>query len=116
MLSYRTTVIRRAEIRPPSSPDPPNTRPPSQPSSEELVAILEEMTTLDSTLHGTAALLVYDDLESAQDDLVRVFGLTPGPCNETTTATLSTPKWYWGPAHLAAPLSGRSADASRYCP
>ena len=58
-----------------------------------LVAILEEMTMLDATLHGTTALLVYDDLESAQDYLVRVFGLTPGLCNETTTATLSGLFW-----------------------
>ncbi len=93
LLSYRTTVIRRADIRPPSSPDPPVLDHHRNPSSEELVAILEEMTMLDATLHGTTALLVYDDLESAQDYLVRVFGLTPGLCNETTTATLSGLFW-----------------------
>ncbi len=34
---------------------------------------------LESTVHSTTALLVYDDLPAAHDYLVRVFGLTPGP-------------------------------------
>jgi DNA-binding transcriptional MerR regulator/uncharacterized glyoxalase superfamily protein PhnB len=49
------------------------------PSTEQLFAILEEMTVLDTTVHSTTALLVYDDLAAAHDYLVRVFGLTGGP-------------------------------------
>lgn len=33
---------------------------------------------LDTTVHGTTALLVYDDLVAAHEYLVRVFGLTAG--------------------------------------
>jgi MerR family transcriptional regulator, thiopeptide resistance regulator len=40
---------------------------------------LEEMTMLDSTVHSTTALLVYDDLTAAHEYLIRVFGLTAGP-------------------------------------
>jgi MerR family transcriptional regulator, thiopeptide resistance regulator len=37
------------------------------------------MAMLDSTtIRGTTGLLVYDDVERAQEYLVRVFGLTPG--------------------------------------
>jgi DNA-binding transcriptional MerR regulator/uncharacterized glyoxalase superfamily protein PhnB len=49
------------------------------PSTEEFFAILEEMTVLDTAVHGTTALLVYEDLAAAQDYLVRVFGLAEGP-------------------------------------
>lgn len=49
------------------------------PSSDELFAVLEEMTMLDSIVHSTTALLVYDDPAAAQDYLVRVFGLAAGP-------------------------------------
>lgn len=49
------------------------------PSPDELFATLEEMTMLDATVHSTTALLVYDDLASAHEYLVRVFGLTAGP-------------------------------------
>ncbi|MGQ0575410.1 MAG: MerR family transcriptional regulator [Pseudonocardia sp.] len=48
------------------------------PSPDELFAILEEMTMLSATVHGTTALLVYNDLAAAQEYLVRVFGLTAG--------------------------------------
>jgi MerR family transcriptional regulator, thiopeptide resistance regulator len=50
-----------------------------RPSPDELFATLEERTMLDSTVHSTTALLVYDDLGAAQEYLVRVFGLTAGP-------------------------------------
>jgi hypothetical protein len=97
LLSYRTTVIRRAEISPPrrrsSSPDSPGSRPPSQPSSDELVAILEEMTMLDSTLHGTTALQSMTTSNPRRTTWSGYSDSPPGPCNETTTATQSTPKW-----------------------
>lgn len=48
----------------------------TSPSTDDLLTILEEMTMLNDTIHGTTALLVYNDLAAAQDYLVRVFGLT----------------------------------------
>jgi DNA-binding transcriptional MerR regulator/uncharacterized glyoxalase superfamily protein PhnB len=49
------------------------------PSPQELFSTLEEMTMLDNaTIRGTTGLLVYDDVERAQEYIVRVFGLTPG--------------------------------------
>lgn len=48
------------------------------PSADQLFAILEEMTMLGTTVHGTTALLVYNDLAAAHEYLVRVFGLTAG--------------------------------------
>jgi uncharacterized glyoxalase superfamily protein PhnB/DNA-binding transcriptional MerR regulator len=54
------------------------------PSPDELFATLEEMTMLDSTVHSTTALLVYDDLSAAHDYLVRVFGLTAGAVHRDT--------------------------------
>ena len=50
----------------------------SKPSTNQLFATLEEMTMLDGTVRSTTNLLVYDDLEAAQEYLVRVFGLTGG--------------------------------------
>lgn len=49
------------------------------PSSTQLFSALEEMTMLDSTIHSTTGLLVYDDLAAAQEYIVRVYGLAPGP-------------------------------------
>jgi MerR family transcriptional regulator, thiopeptide resistance regulator len=49
------------------------------PSPQDLFSTLEEMTMLDNTtIRGTTGLLVYNDVERAQDYLVRVFGLTAG--------------------------------------
>jgi len=53
----------------------------ASPSIDELFATLEEMTMFDAPVRSTTALLVYDDVGAAQDYLVRVFGLTAGPCN-----------------------------------
>jgi DNA-binding transcriptional MerR regulator/uncharacterized glyoxalase superfamily protein PhnB len=49
------------------------------PSTENLLSALEEMTMLDGVVHSTTSLLVYDDLAGAHDYLVRVYGLDPGP-------------------------------------
>jgi MerR family transcriptional regulator, thiopeptide resistance regulator len=49
------------------------------PSLEQLFPALEEMTMLDGTIHSTTGMLVYDDLEAAQEYLVRVYGLAAGP-------------------------------------
>jgi len=50
-----------------------------RPSWEQLFPTLEEMTMLDSTIHSTTGMLVYDDLAAAQEYLVRVYGLAAGP-------------------------------------
>jgi MerR family transcriptional regulator, thiopeptide resistance regulator len=49
------------------------------PAPEQLLSTLEEMAMLDGTIHSTTSLLVYDNLESAHEYLVRVYGLNPGP-------------------------------------
>ena len=46
--------------------------------TDELLAVLEEMTMLDTTVQRRISILVYADLEAAFDYLVRVFGLGPG--------------------------------------
>lgn len=46
--------------------------------SDELLEVLEEMSQLDSLVQRRIASLVYADLETAFDFLVRVFGLGPG--------------------------------------
>ena len=51
----------------------------TSPSTDELFHTLEAMTMLDTPIRSTTALLVYNDVSSAQDYLVRVFGLTAGP-------------------------------------
>ncbi len=48
------------------------------PSADQLFSILEEMTMLDSTIHGTQGLLVYEDIDAAHDYIVSVFGLASG--------------------------------------
>jgi DNA-binding transcriptional MerR regulator/uncharacterized glyoxalase superfamily protein PhnB len=48
------------------------------PLTEDLLALLEEMTMLDATVQRRIAILVYSDLEAAYEFLVRVFGLGPG--------------------------------------
>jgi MerR family transcriptional regulator, thiopeptide resistance regulator len=50
-----------------------------RPASDQLFSALEEMSMLDTTVHSLTGLLVYDDLATAQDYLVRVYGLAPGP-------------------------------------
>jgi MerR family transcriptional regulator, thiopeptide resistance regulator len=49
------------------------------PSPDQLLSTLEEMTMLDGTIRSTTSLLVYDNLEAAHEYLVRVYGLDPGP-------------------------------------
>src|SRR5437899_6013487 len=46
--------------------------------TDELLAVLEEMTMLDTTVQRRISILVYADLQAAFDNLVRVFGLGPG--------------------------------------
>ena len=51
---------------------------PATSPTEELLGVLEEMTTLDTTAQGRISILVYADMEAAFDYLVRVFALGPG--------------------------------------
>lgn len=46
--------------------------------TDELIAVLEEMTMLDTTVQRRISLLVYADIAAAHDWLTRVFGLGPG--------------------------------------
>lgn len=48
------------------------------PSPHELFSTVEEMITMDGTVHGTTGLLMYDDVDAAHDYIVRVFGLASG--------------------------------------
>lgn len=48
------------------------------PSTPDLLSAMEEMTMLDSTIRNTISILVYDDVEAAQEYITRVFGLTGG--------------------------------------
>jgi DNA-binding transcriptional MerR regulator len=52
--------------------------PSDPPLTEELLEVLEEMTMLDTIVQRRISILVYSDLESANDYLIRVFGLGPG--------------------------------------
>jgi DNA-binding transcriptional MerR regulator len=54
------------------------TGPSDGPLTEELLQLMEEMTMLDATVQRRIAILVYSDLESAYEFLVRVFGLGAG--------------------------------------
>lgn len=46
--------------------------------ADELLALLEEMTVFETSVQRRINLLVYADIESAYEYLVRVFGLGPG--------------------------------------
>lgn len=48
------------------------------PAPHDLYATIEEMITMDGTVHGTTAHLMYDDVDAAREYIVRVFGLTAG--------------------------------------
>lgn len=48
------------------------------PSTQDLLSALEDMTMLDPTIHNTISILVYDDVEAAQEYIIRVYGLTGG--------------------------------------
>jgi DNA-binding transcriptional MerR regulator/uncharacterized glyoxalase superfamily protein PhnB len=50
----------------------------NDPLTDDLLELLEEMTMIDTTVQRRISFLVYSDLESAYDYLVRVFGLGPG--------------------------------------
>lgn len=59
-----------------------------RPTPSELFATLEEMTMLDATVRSTTNLLVYQDIEAAQNYLVRVFGLTGGQLERTDSGVV----------------------------
>jgi DNA-binding transcriptional MerR regulator/uncharacterized glyoxalase superfamily protein PhnB len=47
-------------------------------AADELLAVMEEMTMLDTTVQRRISILVYTDLKDAFEFLTRVFGLGPG--------------------------------------
>jgi DNA-binding transcriptional MerR regulator len=58
------------------------------PATKDLLSALEEMTMLDSTVHNTISLLVYDDIEAAQKYITRVYGLTGGDLERDASGTV----------------------------
>ncbi len=56
--------------------------------NEDLLAVLEEMTMLDTTVQRRISILVYADMEAAYEYLVRVFGLGPGGLSRTDDGTV----------------------------
>ncbi|HUB38489.1 MAG TPA: MerR family transcriptional regulator [Streptosporangiaceae bacterium] len=48
------------------------------PSPQELFSAVEEMIGMDGSVHGTTGFLMYDDVDAAQEYIVRVFGLAAG--------------------------------------
>jgi len=50
----------------------------ANPSPHELFSTVEEMIMMDGSVHGTTGLLMYDDVDAAQEYVVRVFGLAAG--------------------------------------
>ena len=65
-----------------------STGPTGEPSTDDLLHLLEEMTMLDATVQRRISILVYADLEGAHDFLVRVFGLGPGELTRDDTGTV----------------------------
>lgn len=49
-----------------------------EPVGDDLLALLEEMTTMTTHVEGRIAILVYADLQARFDELIEVFGLGPG--------------------------------------
>ncbi|MDJ0394076.1 MerR family transcriptional regulator [Rhodococcus sp. G-MC3] len=60
----------------------------TSPSPDQMFGALEEMAMLDSSVHSTTTILIYDDLPAAHEYLVRVYGLTPGPLERTPDGTV----------------------------
>ncbi|MET3807184.1 DNA-binding transcriptional MerR regulator [Nakamurella sp. UYEF19] len=59
----------------------------TSPSPDQMFGALEEMTMLDSSVHSTTTILIYDDLPAAHEYVVRVYGLTPGELERTPDGT-----------------------------
>jgi MerR family transcriptional regulator, thiopeptide resistance regulator len=55
------------------------------PPTQDLLALLEEMTMLDTNIQRRISILVYKDIEAAYDFLTRVFGLGPGELTRDDT-------------------------------
>jgi MerR family transcriptional regulator, thiopeptide resistance regulator len=64
--------------------------PADEPHADDLLKVLEEMTMLDTIVQRRISILVYSDLEAANDYLIRVFGLGPDSSPATTRARSST--------------------------
>jgi DNA-binding transcriptional MerR regulator/uncharacterized glyoxalase superfamily protein PhnB len=53
------------------------------PAPQELFSTVEEMITMNGTVHGTTGFLMYDNVDAARDYIVRVFGLAPGQVSKS---------------------------------
>jgi DNA-binding transcriptional MerR regulator len=89
----------------------------------QLLVLLEGMTMLDTSLQRRITLLVYADIDAAQQWLVRVFGLTAGRLERNELGTVSHGEVYAGDgviwmhpeertAGLASPRSVGAATAN----
>jgi MerR family transcriptional regulator, thiopeptide resistance regulator len=58
------------------------------PITQDLLDLMEEMTMLDASVQRRISILVYADLETAFDYLVRVFGLGPGQLTRDDDGTV----------------------------
>ena len=61
---------------------------PENPDLSEMIAIMEDMTMLETTIDKRISILVYQDLEAAFDYLTRVFGLGPGELTRMPDGTI----------------------------
>jgi DNA-binding transcriptional MerR regulator len=59
--------------------------PSEDPPTHDLLALLEEMTMLDTNIQRRISILVYKDMEAAFDFLINVFGLGPGELTRDDT-------------------------------
>jgi MerR family transcriptional regulator, thiopeptide resistance regulator len=55
------------------------------PPTQDLLALLEEMTMLDTNIQRRISILVYKDMEASFDFLINVFGLGPGELTRDDT-------------------------------
>jgi len=60
----------------------------TDPRGEDLLALMEEMTMLETTVQRRIQLLVYADIQAAYDYLIRVFGLGPGELTRDDNGTI----------------------------
>lgn len=59
-----------------------------EPAGDDLLQLLEEMTTMTTNVEGRIAILVYADLRARFDELIEVFGLGPGELTRDGDGTI----------------------------
>jgi len=87
-----------------------------QPLTTDLLAVLEEMTMLDTTVQKRISILVYVDVEAAHDWLVRVFGFEAGELTRDDAGTAVHGELHVGDGvvwlHPESPEFGLSSPAT----